>query len=73
MPEAQLQTVFSEAFVHCELVLGCTALFRGASCSTNPQLLSKHVELLTVAVGIHCCIDVPPIELWMRPIGTFNT
>ena len=70
VPEAQLQTVFCDAFVHCGLVLGC--FFRGSSCSTNPQLLSEHVELLTVAVGIHCCIDVPPMELCTSPIGTFQ-
>lgn len=67
-PLGQLHTVDWLA-LHLERVLGCTGL-RGSSCSLSPQLLSAQVSLPVVHGGIHCCIVVPPMLLWTRPIGT---
>ena len=70
VPEGHPQTFLKLALAQLGSVLGCTG-FLGSSCSECiPQLLSRHVAFPTVPGGIHCCIVVPPMDEWIRPMGT---
>ncbi len=53
VPLGQLYTFAVVAFKHDSVVDGCTGLF-GSSCSTHPQLLSKHVAFVFAHGGSHC-------------------